>query len=331
MNPGNSAQIIKIPTQTPGKSLENRMGGFWGAFGGLKNNQNRAIQPKTNHPEKHLDVRKKLINKLEQANLRNKKGKENAHKLICSDNAIRLIHDAAQASGGERDQYVDGLLALIEQYDCSAACSARAICGAAAREGLTANMLEKQLWPLMIKLGIVLKLSEKSSRWETAEKIGKYENPILRKARILLDVSDERLELRRQQSKAADEARLVVIAKKQVALAQRRKQLAMTAANAATEAARITETLPEDQSMSAWIKGNLLPLVVVSLFAVVIVGGLLSGDNNPGNSPDQQWATLNNSPATPVNPEQLPLTQEATAYESVWSAPTQQEKTNEER
>ncbi len=341
MNTNHTAQILTIPTPNPAQQRKNRMGGFWGTFGGLKNTQNPDYSSLNDSLGNHVDVRKKLISKLEQADLRNKKGKEQAHKLICGDNAIRLIHDAAQANNGNHDHYVDGLLALIEQYDCSAACSARAICNAAAREGLSANMLEKQLWPLLIKLGIVLKLSEKSSRWESAEQIGKQENPILRKARILFDVSDERLLLRKQQEKAADEARLLIIAKKQTALAQKRKQLALTAANAATEAARIAETLPEDQSTGAFVKNNLLPLVIVGLFAVVVIGGVLSGENTPGNSPtpeNVQWSTLGNSGQQPVNPSQQPLTTQgqplttpATAYESVWSAPLEEKPQGEKQ
>lgn len=334
MTQPNTAQIIEIQTQTPRLPLEKHLGDFWGTFGGAENSQSATELSESDTPKAGGDMRKKILHKLEQADLRNKKGRENALKLISSDNGIRLIHDTAQANNGNRDQYVDGLLALIEQYDCGAACSARAICGAASREGLTANMLEKHLWPVMIKLGVVLKLSEKSSRWEVAENIGKHENALLRKARILFDVSDERLELRRQQIKAQDEARLLIIAKKQATLAQKRKQLAMTAANASGEAARITETLPDDQSTGAFMKQNMIPMVVMGLFAIVMVGGLLSGEDTSDNSAQSQnveWAGMSNTATAQVNygqqPDnqwQQPLPAETTTQDSVWAAPTEE-------
>ncbi len=334
MNTNHTAQILTISTPNPAQQRKNSKGGLREALGGVNFKHFLTKSPSESEGDFNEDIRHKMLLKLEKSDLRNKKGRENAHKLICSDNAVRLIHDAAKASAGDRDQYVDGLLALIEQYDSGATCTIRPICSAASREGLSANMLEKHIVPLMINLGIILRLSERACQWEIAERIGKKENPILRKARILFDVSDERLLLRKQQEKAADEARLLIIVKKQTALAQKRKQLALTAANAATEAARIAETLPEDQSTGTFVKNNLLPLVVVGLFAVVMVGGVLSGENTPGNSPapeNIQWSTLGNSGQQPVNPSQQPLTTPATAYESVWSAPQEENPQGKKR
>lgn len=303
---GINAQLFDPSTA---KTAQNPIGGFWGTFGGLFPAQNEAHLSETDTPTPNELMHQKIKHGLERADLINKKGIESAHKLFISDTGLRHIADAVKANQGNRDQYIHGLLSLTQQYDSGAACSLRNICQAAANEGLSTNLLETKIAPILIELGIILRHSEKSSQWQHADKIGKHEQPWLKTAKSLLDVSDERLELRRQQSKAADEARLLDIAKKQALLAQQRKQLAMNAANAAAEAERIAATLPEDKSTGTWVKGNLMPLVIIGLFGAVMVNGLTQGTGTPGNSPSTlptAMATFGNNPvnlaSTPANP-----------------------------
>lgn len=306
-----NTQSSDAPTQ---KTPQNPIGDFWGTFGGLFSAQNDEVLTETDETQAHKSMHEKIRIGLEQTDLRNKKGIEAAHKLFISESGLRRIADAVQANNGNRDQYINGLLQLTQQYDSGAACSLRTICQAAANEGISTNLLETKIAPILIELGVILRHSEKSSQWQHADKIGKHEHEWFKAAKSLLEVSDERLELRRQQLKAADEARLLDIAKKQAALAQQRKQLAMNAANAAAEAERITATLPEDKSTGAWVKGNLMPLVILGLFSAVIVSGLTQGTGTPGNSPSTPstaLATFGNNPvnsvSTLVNPnDKLP-------------------------
>lgn len=309
MNTTSTAMNELLPTTHPIKTHQNPIGEFWGTFGGLFSAQNEADLSETDSVSTTHSMHEKIIQGLDRTDLRNKKGIAAAHKLFISEQGLRHIADAVKAHQGNRNQYINGLLNLTQQYDSGAACSLRAICQAASSEGLSTNLLETKIAPILIELGIILRHSEKSSQWQHAEKIGRQEHQWVKAAKSLLEVSDERLELRRQQTKAADEARLLDIAKKQAALAQQRKQLAMNAANAAAEAERLSATLSEDKSTSAWVKGNLMPLIILGLFSAVMVSGLTQGTRTPGNSPSTPSTELatfgnnpNNSASTPANP-----------------------------
>ncbi|WP_020396675.1 hypothetical protein [Thiolinea disciformis] len=306
MNTSPITKTITAPDPISQKQPQNPLGDFWGAFGGLFPAQNAANLSENDSTVLSSAVHQKIRNGLEQVDLRNKKGIEAAHKLFMSEIGLRHIADAVKANQGNRDQYISGLLNLTQQYDSGAACSVRAICQAAAIEGLSTNLLETKIAPILVELGIIVRHSEKSSQWQAYDRIGKHESQWLKTAKALLEVSDERLELRRQQAKAADEARLLDIAKKQLALAQQRKQLAMNAAHAAAEAERITATLPEDHSPSTWMKSNLMPLVIMGLFGAVMISGLSQGTGTPGNSPSTPSTELASFGNNPVNPASTP-------------------------
>lgn len=307
MNTAPTTMNESLPTTHPIKTPQNPIGEFWGTFGGLFSAQNEADLSETDSVSTTHFMHEKIIQGLDRTDLRNKKGIAAAHKLFISEQGLRHIADAVKAHQGNRNQYINGLLNLTQQYDSGAACSLRAICQAASSEGLSTNLLETKIAPILIELGIILRHSEKSSQWQHAEKIGRQEHQWVKAAKSLLEVSDERLELRRQQTKAADEARLLDIAKKQAALAQQRKQLAMNAANAAAEAERLSATLSEDKSTSAWVKGNLMPLIILGLFSAVMVSGLTQGTGTPGNSPSTPPTAIASFGNNPDNPTSTPV------------------------
>lgn len=236
------------------------------------------------NPTAHTDIELKLLAALDKADLRNQKGREAIHALLIKDYAVKCLSDHVKANNGNREQYVKGLLALVTHYDCGASVSIRILATQAAGEGLSATFLETKLIPLLIELGVIIRLSEKSYQWQIAEKIG-TKPTILEYFKPVLDIESTQA-LRKQQAIAANEVRLLDLAKKQALIAQKRKQTTMQALNAAQEAERLAASLPvAAKTPFDWAKSNAMPLTILILFGAVIIGGMLQSTGTPANSP----------------------------------------------
>jgi hypothetical protein len=229
-------------------------------------------------------VQEKLLAELKKADLRNVKGRESIHSLIIKPHAVKLISDTVKAHNGDREQYVSGLLALVTHYDCGAPIALRDVCTQAATPDFSANLLQTKLIPLLVELGIILRLGERSYQWQIAEKIG-TKPTLLAYLKPVLDVESTQA-LRKQQAIAANEVRLLDLAKKQALIAQKRKQTTMQALNAAQEAERLAASLPVTPKTSMdWVKSNAMPLTILVLFSAVVIGGLIQPQGTPANSP----------------------------------------------
>jgi hypothetical protein len=229
-------------------------------------------------------VQEKLLAELKKADLRNQKGRESIHSLIIKVHAVKLISDTVKAHNGDREQYVSGLLALVNHYDCGASIVIRTLCENATTDELKTHFLEKKLIPLMVELGIILRLGERSYQWQIAEKIG-TKPTLLAYLKPVLDIESTQA-LRKQQAIAANEVRLLELARKQSLLAQKRKQITMQALNAAQEAERLAASLPTTPKTSLdWAKSNAMPLVIMALLGAVVIGGILQPTGTPANSP----------------------------------------------
>lgn len=236
-------------------------------------------------------VQEKLLAELKKADLRNQKGRESIHSLITQPHSVRILSDTVKAHNGNREQYVSGLLALVNHYDCGASVSTRALATQAACEGLSATFLETKLIPLLVELGVIVRISEKSYRWQIAEKIG-TKPTLLAYLKPVLDIESTQA-LRKQQAVAANEVRLLELARKQALLAQKRKQTTMQALNAAQEAERLAASLPTTPKTSLdWAKSNAMPLVIMALLGAVVIGGILQPTGTPANSPQLANQTL---------------------------------------
>ena len=234
----------------------------------------------------------KLLAALEQDDLRNKKGREAIHSLIIKSHSVRLISDTVKANNGSREQYVNGLLALVNHYDGGASVSIRTLATQAACEGLSATFLETKLIPLLVELGVIIRLSEKSYQWQIAEKIGTKPS-LLAYFKPVLDVESTQA-LRKQQALANQEAHLLELARKQALIAQKRKQATMQALNAAQEAERLAASLPAtEKSPMEWVKGHSMALVILCLLGVAVVGGIVQPTGTPANSPQMTSITPN--------------------------------------
>jgi hypothetical protein len=107
--------------------------------------------------------------------------------------------------------------------------------------------------------------------------------------------------LRKQQANAANEARLLELARKQALIAQSRKQATMQALNAAQEAERLAASLPvAPKTPFDWAKANAMPLVIMVLLGAVVIGGILQPTGTPANSP--QLAPLALQPTLQPSP-----------------------------
>jgi hypothetical protein len=154
----------------------------------------------------------------------------------------------------------------------------------AATPDFSANLLQTKLIPLLVELGIILRLGERSYQWQIAEKIG-TKPTLLAYLKPVLDVESTQA-LRKQQAIAANEVRLLELARKQSLLAQKRKQITMQALNAAQEAERLAASLPTTPKTSLdWAKSNAMPLTILVLFLAVVIGGVLQPTGTPANSP----------------------------------------------
>ena len=229
-------------------------------------------------------VQLKLLAELKKSDLRNLNGRDAIHSLIIKPHAVKLISDHVKAHNGDREQYVSGLLALINHYDCGAPIALREVCTLAATPDFSANLLQTKLIPLMVELGIVLRLGERSYQWQIAEKIGTKPS-LLEYLKPVLDVESTQA-LRKQQANASNEARLLELARKQALIAQQRKQATMQALNAAQEAERLAASLPvTPKTRVDWAKANLMPLVIMALLGAVVLGGVIQPTGTPANSP----------------------------------------------
>jgi hypothetical protein len=229
-------------------------------------------------------VQEKLLAELKKADLRNQKGRESIHALLIKPHAVKLLSDHVKAHNGDREQYVSGLLALVNHYDCGAPIALREVCTLAATPDFSANLLQTKLIPLLVELGIILRLGERSYQWQIAEKIG-TKPTLLAYLKPVLDVESTQA-LRKQQAIAANEVRLLELARKQSLLAQKRKQITMQALNAAQEAERLAASLPTTPKTSLdWAKSNAMPLTILVLFLAVVIGGVLQPTGTPANSP----------------------------------------------
>ena len=236
-------------------------------------------------------VQEKLLAELKKADLRNQKGRESIHSLITQPHSVRILSDTVKAHNGNREQYVSGLLALVNHYDCSASVSTRALATQAACEGLSATFLETKLIPLLVELGVIVRISEKSYRWQIAEKIG-TKPTLLAYLKPVLDIESTQA-LRKQQAIAANEVRLLELARKQSLLAQKRKQTTIQALSAAQEAERLAASLPTPPKTSLdWAKSNAMPLTILVLFLAIVIGGVLQPTGTPANSPQLTNQTL---------------------------------------
>ncbi|MBK8454119.1 MAG: hypothetical protein WAQ53_07975 [Thiofilum sp.] len=244
-------------------------------------------------------VHDKLLAELKKADLRNQKGRDAIHSLIIKSHAVTLISDHVKANNGNREQYVSGLLALVNHYDCGASVSTRTLATQAAGEGLSATFLETKLIPLLLELGVIIRLSEKSYKWQIAEKIGTKPS-FLEYFKPVLDIESTQA-LRKQQATAANEARLLELARKQALIAQSRKQATMQALNAAQEAERLAASLPATpKTPFDWAKANAMPLVIMVLLGAVVIGGILQPTGTPANSPQLAPLALQPSPTLSI-------------------------------
>lgn len=297
-SPDEPAKPQKIAL-SPLKSRDFAMGEFWGTFGGWKNRQNRLVKMNTSTLNTLDQTQQKLLAALDKADLRNQKGREAIHSLIIKSHAVTLISDHVKANNGNREQYVSGLLALIEQYDCGASVSTRALATQASSGGLSVNMLETKLIPLLVELGVIIRMSEKSYKWQIAEKIGTKPS-LFEYFKPVLDIESTQA-LRKQQANAANEARLLELARKQALIAQSRKQATMQALNAAQEAERLAASLPvAPKTRMDWAKANAMPLTIMVLLGAVVIGGILQPTGTPANSPQLAPLALQPSPTLSI-------------------------------
>ncbi len=251
-----------------------------------------------------------LVEALENDELINGKGMVSIAKLIKSDTSRAAIRHAIKSSGGDNQQYAEGLKVLIAQYNTSASISTRSLCDGASTSKVSRRFLEERIVPLLVELGIIIKAGEKSYHWQAWDKIGSKPGMLEAYIKPLFDTSETKQALRKQQAQAADEARMLQLARKQSAIAHQRKAALLNAANAQSEAQRIESTLPpEQESMGQWAKSKAMPLVIIALLGVVGVGGMLSGENYPGNTPATlavDTATTRQTTTTP-QPQPLPV------------------------
>lgn len=253
------------------------------------------------------EMQSDLLEALGNDELLNKKGLKAISSLIKSDESRAVIRHTIKSSGGDNQQYAEGLKVLIAQYNSSTAFSTRSLCENAATDKVSRRFLEERVIPLLVELGIIIKAGEKSYHWQAWDKIG-CKPGLMDVCKSWFETTPEKQALRKQQAQAADEARMLQLARKQSALAHQRKTALLNAANAQSEAHRIESTLPpEPENMGDWAKTKAMPLAIIGLLAVVVVGGMLSGENTPGNTPPTLAVDVSTTPANPDNnPSTLP-------------------------
>ena len=232
-----------------------------------------------------------LLDALDRDEILNQKGTSAIVKLIKGDTARATIRHAIKSTGSDKAQFVEGLKALLSQYNSSAAFSVRSLCELAATDKTSRRFLEERITPLLAELGVICKTGEKSYHWQAWDKIGATPG-LLDALKSSFEVTPAKAALRAAQDAAHDEALKLRVTKKQAAIANKRKATALQAVNASQEAERIAASLPTNEGGAAgWAKQNPTLIIVALLAGIVAIGGQMSGESTQGNL-NVQMATM---------------------------------------
>lgn len=231
------------------------------------------------------EMQSELLDALSKDEILNKKGLSAIAKLIKSDDARAVIRHAIKSSNSDKAQFVEGMKRVLCQYNTSAAISMRSLCDEAAANDMSGKSIERNIIPLLIELGIIVKTGERSSYWQAYDKIG-HKPCLLDTVLSSFAATPEKLAAKAESERAYAEKLKLETAKKAEAFAQRRKESAARAMNYTKEADALAASLPgQPETISDKVKANPAAAVLIALLAVGVGAAVMTSE------PQQQALT----------------------------------------
>lgn len=236
-----------------------------------------------------------LLEAIDNDEILNQKGTNAIVKLIKGDAARATVRHAIVSTGSDKGRFVEGLKAVLAQYKSGASISVRTLCDDAAIEGSSGKTLERNIIPLLVELGIIIKVGERSYHWQAAELIGNKPG-LLDALKASLANTPEKLAVKAAADRAYAEKRKLAADTKRETYALRRKEAAIRTQAAIQQADELAAANPTPASWLDSVKANPLPVAFVLLLAVGIVSSmttpnqvqpspLLSAMPSPNGSP----------------------------------------------
>lgn len=227
------------------------------------------------------DMQSELLEALSKDEMLNKKGLSAIAKLIKTDDARATIRHAIKSSNSDKAQFVEGMKRILCQYNTSAAISMRSLCDEAATSDMSGKSIERNIIPLLIELGIIIRTGERSSYWQAYDKIG-HKPGLLDTVLSSFAATPEKLAAKAESERAYAEKCKLDTARKAEAFAQRRKESAARAMNYTKEADTLAASLPaQPATLGDKVKANPAAALLAGLLAVGVIASVLTAEQQP--------------------------------------------------
>ncbi len=219
--------------------------------------------------------------KLTESSYRDKKGRAAIAKLLTSDTAIRLMESTADKLGIEPITVGRGLALAMCQYRTGSQINVTELGNAINPDGVGVRFGRETIIPLAIELGFIIKTGERSTAWQSYDKIG-HKPGLLDTVLSSFAATPEKLAAKAESERAYAEKLKLETAKKAEAFAQRRKEALMRTVNAAQEADKLTASLPaQPATIGDKVKANPAAAVLIGFLVVGVAAAVLTTEQPP--------------------------------------------------
>ena len=214
-----------------------------------------------------------LLEAIDNDEILNQKGTSAIVKLIKGDAARATIRHAIVSTGSDKVRFVEGLKAVLAHYNSGASISVRPLCDDAAIDGSSGKTLERNIIPLLVELGVIIKAGERSYHWQAAHLIG-HKPSLLDTVLSSFAATPEKLAVKAASERAyAEKCKLAADTKRET-YALRRKEAAIRTQAAIQQADELAAANPTPASWLDSVKANPLPVAFVLLMVVGIAASM---------------------------------------------------------
>lgn len=216
--------------------------------------------------------------------LADEKGRKAALLLIKGQKARALIVHTIKANGLDKTKVVAGIVVVLKQYRSGEAITLRNLCESAATDTTPRRFLEERIIPIFTDLGIICRLGERSSHWQTWNKIGR--NPtLLERAKLLLELTPEQVELKQLADQAYAEQRKLNALKQREQTMEQQKQAYMRITTQQQQLAELAGQHPTQATLWDKAKANPAATLIVSTLAAGVLLAAFTGKQPTDDAP----------------------------------------------
>jgi hypothetical protein len=270
-NPQNVGKCQETSAK-PDNTLRDSLGTVKGT---AKSKAEDTIMDKT-APESLDGMQKELLEALDNDELLSAKGKKAIVRLIKSDESRATIRHTIKSSGLDKHQYIAALQSVLMHYSTSQQVIARAAC-----EEAGGKWAERHVMPLLVELGIIVRVGDRSAHWQAWDKIG-CTTTLLDKCKAALELTPaQRAAAAASDALYAERKKLETITKQEATMKQQAAALARIAAER-DKLATLAAANPTNPTM--WDKAKQHP-AAVALVAVLLAGLVFSKSKTIDDTP----------------------------------------------